>query len=182
MPFGLLTADMHPRCAVTAAPVYSAIPVYTFDGDDDDDSLKECDTTPPLIVQADEGGCVIFDIDPLAWMLYVIDEETEDEMGGVVMDGDRPANPSTNLHELSTQRPQISNKSSSPMLFSFVTKTMVFSYTPSVTANKKDDGKKDVGKKDVGRKDGRAGTQGHEEKSGDQKQGEAAGKPWVSAL
>lgn len=88
MPLGLLVADMGPRYAVTAAPVYTSIPVYVLD--DSETSLDEVNTTPQLIEKHSTGedGPIIFEIDPLAWWLYVIEEETEEEMVEMEMEDD----------------------------------------------------------------------------------------------
>lgn len=73
---------MDPRHIITAAPVYSPIPTYTFDDDDDDDEAWEerSNPTPPLFMKSGNGDVTTFVIDPLTWLLYVIDEETEEEI------------------------------------------------------------------------------------------------------
>jgi hypothetical protein len=84
MPLGLLKADTD--------PVYSPIPIYTF-GDDDLDDEKtwkdEVDLNPPLFMKCGKDDVMTFVIDPLTWLLYVIEEETEEELIEFEMQGDR---------------------------------------------------------------------------------------------
>lgn len=82
MPLGLLTAAMAPCHTITAAPVYSPIPVYTLD-DDIDSWQIEAHTTPPLVeTHTREVHTRVFLIDPFAWHLYVVDEIEETEEVG----------------------------------------------------------------------------------------------------
>ena len=81
MPLGLLNANMESHDGITAAPVYSPIPIYTFDDDDDDEVWEEdVNSTPPLFMKGGVDGVMTFIIDPLAWLLYVIEEETEEDL------------------------------------------------------------------------------------------------------
>jgi hypothetical protein len=71
---GLLNADMDPHYSIIAAPVYSPIPIYTFD--EDKVWEDEVSPIPPLFMNGGKN----FVIDPLAWLLYVIEEETNEEL------------------------------------------------------------------------------------------------------
>lgn len=91
MPLGLLTAAMAPCHTITAAPVYSPIPVYTLDDDDIDDDIDidienwqiKAHTTPPLVeTHTREVHTRVFLINPFAWHLYVVDEIEETEEVG----------------------------------------------------------------------------------------------------
>lgn len=92
MPLGLLKADTDPHYTITAAPVYSPIPIYTFDDDDLDDEKSwkdEVDLNPPLFMKCGKDDVMTFVIDPLAWLLYVIEEETEEKLIEFEMQNDR---------------------------------------------------------------------------------------------
>lgn len=97
MSLGLFNADMDPRYPVIPAPVYSPIPVYTFDDDDrfsedneDDEAWRdEVNPTPPLFMKCGMNGVMTFVIDPLAWLLYVIEEETKEDLMEFEMQVDR---------------------------------------------------------------------------------------------
>ncbi|KAF3040987.1 hypothetical protein E8E11_001113 [Didymella keratinophila] len=69
MPLGLLNADIDPHYGITAAPVYTPIPIYTFDDDDDETWEDKVDPTPPLFMKSSKDGVVTFVVDPLAWLL-----------------------------------------------------------------------------------------------------------------
>lgn len=88
MSIGLLTADMNTHYAFTAPPVYTKIPVYVIDGEEG--LLDEVDTAPPLVKEPCTGqkGPLVFKINPFAWLLYDIDEETEEEMVELEMEED----------------------------------------------------------------------------------------------
>lgn len=79
MLLGLLNADMDPSYIITAAPVYSHIPVYTFD-DDDGVWEDEHGSAPPLLVKSGKCGVMTVVVDPFAWLLYMIEEETEEDL------------------------------------------------------------------------------------------------------
>ncbi|KAJ4399651.1 hypothetical protein N0V91_009304 [Didymella pomorum] len=80
---GLLNADMDPHYSIIAAPVYSPIPIYTFD--EDKVWEDEVSPIPPLFMNGGKN----FVIDPLAWLLYVIEEETDKELIEFEMQDDK---------------------------------------------------------------------------------------------